>query len=89
MTVRGLAWLVLLAAIVLLGLPMSALGATPAPVATPGSDTRSSGQGPGLVGDPALAILGVAAIAALAAAATVAYVRLTGAHSSDEASRSR
>jgi hypothetical protein len=79
--------LVLGAAIVVLGLawwalgavvsPPSASAASPLPSILPGSDTRSSGQGPGLVGDPAFAILGVLAIAILAVAATLAYVRLT------------
>jgi len=39
---------------------------------------RSPGQGPGLVGDPAFAILAVALIAAGAIVATLVYVRLTG-----------
>jgi hypothetical protein len=41
-------------------------------------DTRSSGAGPGLVGAPALAILGVGAVAIAAVVATIGYVRLTG-----------
>jgi hypothetical protein len=57
--------------------PAAALGASPLPSILPGSDTRSSGQGPGLVGDPAMAILGVAGIGLIALLATLAYVRLT------------
>jgi hypothetical protein len=55
-----------------------ALAATPEPTARPGTDTRTTGGGPGLVGNPALALLGVLGIAILSIAATVAYVRLTG-----------
>jgi hypothetical protein len=54
----------------------AALGATPSPAA--GGDPRSSGQGPGLVGDPAFAVLAVLAIGLAALAITLAYVRLTG-----------
>ncbi len=69
----GAAWLVLNALA-----PHVVLAASPGPSVLPGSDTRSSGQGPGLVGDPGLAILLVVAIAVLAVAATTVYVRLTG-----------
>jgi hypothetical protein len=69
----GAAWLVLSA----LG-PHVALAASPGASVLPGSDTRSSGEGPGLVGDPGLAILLVLAIALVAVAATTVYVRLTG-----------
>jgi hypothetical protein len=55
----------------------AAVAASPAPSAL-GGDTRSSGEGPGLVGAPALAILGVVGIGLLAVVATLAYVRLTG-----------
>jgi hypothetical protein len=57
--------------------PAAALAASPLPSILPGSDTRSSGQGPGLVGDPALALLGVLGIALVAIVATLLYVRLT------------
>jgi hypothetical protein len=57
--------------------PAAALGASAIPSILPGADTRSSGQGPGLVGDPALALLGVAGIAIVVVLATMAYVRLT------------
>jgi hypothetical protein len=57
---------------------LSTLAASPSPSALPGGDPRSSGQGPGLVGDPLLAIGVVALIAVLALAATLAYVRVTG-----------
>lgn len=50
--------------------------ASPTPAA--GGDPRSSGQGPGLVGDPLFALLGVVLIGVVAAVATLAYVRLSG-----------
>jgi hypothetical protein len=52
------------------------LGASPTPAV--GGDPRSSGQGPGLVGDPAFAVLAVLAIGIGALAITLAYIRLTG-----------
>lgn len=55
--------------------PAAALAASPTPAAA--GDPRSSGEGPGLVGDPLMAILVVAAIGILALAATLAYVRAT------------
>jgi len=54
-----------------------ALGASPSPGEV-GGDPRSSGEGPGLVGEPGLALLAVAAIAIAAIVATSLYVRLTG-----------
>ena len=53
------------------------LAATPAPSAAAGGDPRSSGQGPGLVGDPAFAVLAVLAIGLGAVMLNLAYVRLT------------
>jgi hypothetical protein len=64
------------AALLLLAIAVPALAASPTP--GPGGDPRSPGQGPGLVGDPAFAILAVALIAAGAILATLVYVRLTG-----------
>jgi hypothetical protein len=55
-----------------------ALAATPEPTLRPGSDTRTTGGGPGLVGEPLLALLGVAGIALLSVVASLGYVRLTG-----------
>ena len=64
-------------AALLLAIAGAALGASPTP--SPGiGDPRSSGQGPGLVGDPLTAILVVAAIAAVTVGITLAYVRVTG-----------
>jgi hypothetical protein len=47
-------------------------------------DTRSPGQGPGFVGAPLLAILGVLAIGLGAAGLTLAYVRLTARRAGDD-----
>ncbi len=56
---------------------VTALAASPSPTSGPGGDPRSSGQGPGLVGDPLLAILVVAVIGLVALGATLLYVRMT------------
>jgi len=56
---------------------MRTLAASPSPGA-PVGDPRSSGQGPGLVGDPAFALLAVVFIGLGSVVATLAYVRLTG-----------
>jgi hypothetical protein len=53
------------------------LAATPTPSAAAGGDPRSSGQGPGLVGDPAFAVLAVVAIGLAAVLLTLVYLRLT------------
>ena len=55
----------------------TALAASPVPSAA-GGDPRSSGQGPGLVGEPLTAVAIVVAIGLVAAIATLGYVRLTG-----------
>lgn len=55
-----------------------ALAASPSPSAGSGGDPRSSGQGPGLVGDPAFALLAVVAIGLGSLILTIAYVRWTG-----------
>jgi hypothetical protein len=63
-----LAWLALAATV---------LAASPSPAGGTGGDPRSSGQGPGLVGDPAFALLAVVAIGIGSVVATLVYVRLT------------
>lgn len=55
---------------------MTTLAASPSPD-TVGGDPRSSGQGPGLVGDPAFALLAVVAIGLGSVVSTLVYVRLT------------
>jgi hypothetical protein len=54
----------------------AALAASPSPDPI-GGDPRSSGQGPGLVGDPLFALLAVVAIGVGSVIATLVYVRLT------------
>jgi len=71
---------VLIAGLVLtlLGSAAVVLAASPSPTTAAGGDPRSSGQGPGLVGDPVAAIVLVAAIALASLVATLLYVRMTG-----------
>lgn len=71
------AGILLLAGLIILIVPGDVLAASPAPTAAFGSDTRSPGEGPGLVGAIGPAILEVAAIAVLAIVVTLAFVRLT------------
>jgi len=54
-----------------------AYAASPSPTAGPGGDPRSSGQGPGLVGDPLAALLAVLAIGLGALILTLVYLRMT------------
>ncbi len=71
----------LLASLATLGwltLAMTAVAASPSPGAGAGGDPRSSGQGPGLVGDPIFAVLAVVAVGLAAVLLTLAYIRLTG-----------
>ena len=60
-----------------LALAVPALAASPTPTAGVGGDPRSSGQGPGLVGDPLFAVVAVVTIGVAALVLTLAYVRLT------------
>ena len=59
-----------------LAIATTALAATPTPGAEAG-DPRSSGQGPGLVGDPLFAVLAVVVIGVTAVLVTLAWIRLT------------
>ena len=52
--------------------------ASPSPSAGTGGDTRTAGEGPGLVGAPVLAVLGVLGLGLLTAIVTTVYVRLSG-----------
>ena len=75
-TLRAAAGLGLLIIVLVAGVPANA--AEPAPTAGPvGGDPRSSGQGPGLVGDPLFAIGAVVVIGLASVLLTIAYVRLT------------
>jgi hypothetical protein len=67
----GVVWAVLGA------MTVTALAASPVPSAA-GGDPRSSGQGPGLVGEPLTAVALVVAIGLVTAVVTLGYVRLTG-----------
>jgi hypothetical protein len=73
----GVAILWWLADAVLGGSVATALAASPDPTLRPGSDTRTSGGGPGIVGEPLLALLGVLGVALASLVATLAYVRLS------------
>jgi hypothetical protein len=64
----GFLWLTLVAGV---------WAASPSPGPATGGDPRSSGQGPGLVGDPGFALLAVIAIGVASVVATLIYVRLT------------
>jgi hypothetical protein len=78
---RSVVAAVTLSMFVLLGLrlvdPSAAWAASPSPDAASGGDARSSGQGPGLVGDAGTAIVGTLAIGFGAVVITTLYVRLT------------
>jgi hypothetical protein len=75
----GLAFVVsgLALALALFLAPPAVAAATPGPSGVLGGDPRSSGEGPGLVGEPLLAIGAVLAIGILAALLTTIYVRAT------------
>ena len=73
--VTFVSWLVLGTIWMVLAAP--ALSASPSPSPGTGGDPRSSGQGPGLVGDPLFALLAVMAIGIAALVLTLAYIRLT------------
>jgi hypothetical protein len=59
-----------------LSVAMTAVAASPTPQPA-GGDPRSSGQGPGLVGDPGFALIAVLAIGFGSLLVTLVYVRLT------------
>ena len=82
----GLGWAVV-QALAMTIVPGPILAASPS--ASPGiaGDTRSAGEGPGLVGAPLLAIAIVGLIAVLTVVATLVYVRATAGHRSDGSPR--
>ena len=57
--------------------PAATLGASPTPTAAPVGDTRSSGEGPGLVGQPFVIALGVILLGLVSAGLAVVYARVT------------
>jgi len=64
-------------ATILVLVPVLLVAASPSPSQPGAGDPRSSGQGPGLVGDPLTALIIVGAIALASVVATLAYVRIT------------
>lgn len=72
----GLGWAVT-AAFAGIAAPAVALAASPTASPGPAGDTRSAGEGPGLVGAPLAAIGLVVVIAVLSVIATLVYVRAT------------
>ena len=66
------------AVLLVLAIAGPVLAASPSPSGAIGGDPRSPGQGPGLMGDPAFAILAVIAIGLIATLGTLLYVKLTG-----------
>ena len=56
----------------------TAAAATPSPTVASGGDPRSSGAGPGLVGEPLFAVALVIGIGLAAVVATTVWIRLTG-----------
>jgi hypothetical protein len=82
----GLAWAIV-AAVAAMIVPGTVLAASPSPTAGSGGDTRSVGEGPGLVGSPMMAIGIVVAIAILSVAASLVYVRATEQRASDRSDR--
>jgi hypothetical protein len=70
----------LVAASISLALASPVQAASPTPSAGLGGDPRSSGQGPGLVGDPVIALVAVLAIGLGALVLTLLYLRLTARH---------
>ena len=76
----GLAWAgvgAMLSTIDVLGRALVPVALAASPTQAAGGDPRSSGEGPGLVGEPALAILAVAAIGIAAIVVTTVWIRLT------------
>lgn len=77
--ILGSGW-ALVRAIVAIVVPATLLAASPDPSSGTGGDTRSAGEGPGLVGSPLLALAIVLVIALVAILATLIYVRATSDH---------
>ena len=74
---RSLAASLVLASVLLVLVPAAGFAAVPSPSAPAVGDTRSAGEGPGLVGAPLLAILVVVALGVGTALVTLAYIRLS------------
>ena len=76
--VRMVGGAVTVAVVVMIVIAGPVAAASPSPSGPIGGDPRSPGQGPGLMGDPAFAILAVIAIGVAATLGTLAWVKLTG-----------
>ncbi len=72
----GLAWALARAAVTAI-VPMVVLAASPDPSPIAGGDTRSGGEGPGLVGSPLSAVVAVLLIALTSVVLALVYIRLT------------
>jgi hypothetical protein len=83
----GLAW-ALARAVATAIAPMVALAASPDPSPIAGGDTRSGGEGPGLVGSPLGAIAAVLLIALASVVLTLVYLRLTSNRRTEPPTRS-
>jgi hypothetical protein len=57
--------------------PAVASAASPVPTPDAGGDTRSAGEGPGLIGAPIVAIGGVLVLGIASAGLTLVYIRAT------------
>ena len=68
----------LLAVVLATWLAVLALAAEPSASPGSGGDPRSSGEGPGLVGEPLVAIAVVVVVGLVALGGTLLYVRATG-----------
>jgi len=80
---RNVAFATALGWFVGLGMPALVVAASPSPTAAAAGDPRSSGAGPGLVGDPLWAFAIVVAIAVVSLLGTLAYVRATAGRNRD------
>ena len=74
---RSVAVALLVAALTWFSLAAVALAASPSASPAAGGDPRSSGQGPGLVGQPLIAVGAVIAIGLLSLGLTFGWIRLT------------
>jgi hypothetical protein len=70
--------LVIVLALAAVTAPATMFAADPSPPGGQGGDPRSPGEGPGLVGDPVVAVGIVVVIALVTVAGTLLYVRVTG-----------
>lgn len=82
LAVLGLAW-ALVRAVATAIAPVVVLAASPDPSPIAGGDTRSGGEGPGLVGSPLSAVAVVLLVALASVVLTLVYIRLTSDRSTE------